>query len=131
MAVTNTLRLLQLPDFVLSSLKAGAISAGHARALVTIEDESLVRKLLQKILKDEWSVRQIEEAVRLSHSNSKDSATTSSKPKTFNTFTEEISKRLRQAFGTKVEIKQKSKGGEIRIEYYSDDDLERILGILD
>lgn len=127
--VTNMLRLLNLPDFIQTALISNAVSTGHARALITIEDPSVQKKLLDKIIKLGWSVRDVEEAVRNLNSNpsKKKSVQTDSK----NPFYDEISTRLRRTFSTKVAIKPKAKGGEIKIEYYSEEDLERILSIFD
>ncbi len=127
--VTNMLRLLSLPDFMQTALITNAITTGHARALITIEDESVQKMLLNKILKLGWSVRDVEDAVRnLDSSTSKKKST---KPEQKNPFYDEISSRLRRTFSTKVAIKPKAKGGEIKIEYYSEEDLERILSIFD
>jgi ParB family chromosome partitioning protein len=127
--VTNMMRLLALPDFVQLALKNNDITAGHARALLPVEDEKHQKQLLSKIIKQDWSVRQIEEAIR------KLSATISKKKTVAlgesNPFIEEISNRLRRTLGTKVNLRPKKDGGEIRIEYYSDEDLERILSKLD
>jgi ParB family chromosome partitioning protein len=128
--VTNMLRLLTLPDFIQTALKKNEIAMGHARSLITIEDLSDQQKLLKKAVTNEWSVRQMEDAVRALSSSSKKKRTTPKKDPN-NPFYEEISSRLRQTFSTKVQVNPKAKGGEIRIEYYSEDDLERILGILD
>jgi len=129
--VTNMLRLLTLPDFIQNALKKNEIAMGHARSLITIEDDSDQQKLLKKAISNEWSVRQMEEAVRnLSSPKSKKKKTSSDKDAD-NPFYKDISSRLRQTFSTKVEVKPKAKGGEIKIEYYSEDDLERILAILD
>ncbi|MBO6524907.1 MAG: ParB/RepB/Spo0J family partition protein [Balneolaceae bacterium] len=127
--VTNMLRLLNLPDFIQAALVSGKITTGHARSLITIEDQTVQQKLLNKIIKLGWSVRQVEDVVRElgnSTSKKKPSKTTSKDP-----FYDEISTRLRRTFSTKVNIKPKAKGGEIKIEYYSEEDLERILAIFD
>lgn len=129
--VTNMLRLLNLPDFIQSALKSNQISMGHARALITIEDEAVQQKILKKVIDKGLSVRQIEEAVRDVMTSSKAKKKPSSKKETSNPFYDEISSRLRRTFSTKVNVQPKKEGGEIRIEYYSDDDLERILGIFD
>ncbi len=129
--VTNMLRLLNLPAFIQSALKSNQISMGHARALITIEDEEVQQKILKKVIDKGLSVRQIEEAVRDVMSPSPAKKKSSSKKETSNPFYEDISARLRRTFSTKVNVQPKKKGGEIRIEYYSDDDLERILGIFD
>ncbi len=127
--VTNMLRLLNLPDFIQAALVSGKISTGHARALITIEDVAVQQKLLNKIIKLGWSVRQVEDAVR--ELGSAKSNKKSSRPEAKNPFYDEISARLRRTFSTKVNIKPKAKGGEIKIEYYSEEDLERILSIFD
>ncbi|MFN1834116.1 ParB/RepB/Spo0J family partition protein [Balneola sp. MJW-20] len=129
--VTNMLRLLTLPDYIQKALKSNLISMGHARALVSIEDESLQKSILDKTLSNDWSVRQIEEAVRKGEEKPSGKKSTTRKPDLEDPFYEEISSRLRKKFSTKVNLKAKSKGGEIRIEYYSDDDLERILNLID
>ncbi len=128
-AVTNMLRLLNLPDFIQTALKKELISMGHARALVSIESEEDQQKLLRKTVQNDWSVRDIENAVRTIGTPSTRKKA-SRKPKT-DPFYDEISSRLRNTFSTKVQVKPKAKGGEIKIEYYSEEDLERILGILD
>ncbi|MEX2605397.1 MAG: ParB/RepB/Spo0J family partition protein [Gracilimonas sp.] len=129
--VTNMLRLLTLPDFIQSALKSNQISMGHARALITIEDEDIQHKILKKILDKGLSVRQIEDAVRNLTNPAKAKKKTNTKNDPDNPFYEEISARLRSTFSTKVNVVPKKKGGEIKIEYYSDDDLERILSIFD
>lgn len=129
--VTNMLRLLNLPDFIQSALKSNKISMGHARALITIEDEAVQQKILKKVIDEGLSVRQIEEAVRKATSSSKSQKKSTTKKDTSNPFYEEISARLRSTFSTKVSVNPKKKGGEIRIEYYSEDDLERLLSIFD
>ncbi len=127
--VTNMLRLLNLPDFIQTALINDEISIGHARALITIEDTALQSKLLNKIIKEGWTVRQVEDAVRSVHAPSKKKTTPTKQPA--NPFYDEISKRLRNTLSTKVNVKPKAKGGEISIEYYSEEDLERILSIFD
>ncbi|HBX65990.1 MAG: hypothetical protein CL670_09055 [Balneola sp.] len=129
--VTNMLRLLNLPDFIQSALKSNQISMGHARSLITIEDEEVQQKILNKVIDKGLSVRQIEEAVRDIMSPSKSKKTSKTKKESSNPFYEEISSRLRRTFSTKVNVHPKKEGGEIKIEYYSDDDLERILNIFD
>ena len=127
--VTNMLRLLNLPDYIQTSLIRGEISIGHARALITIEDTEIQARLLKKIIAEHWSVRQVEDAVR--ELNMPEKKKKSAKKEPTNPFYEEISSRLRRTFSTKVNVKPKAKGGEINIEYYSEEDLERILSIID
>lgn len=127
--VTNMLRLLNLPDFIQAALISSVITIGHARALITIESKADQQKILTKIVKLGWSVRQVEDAVRELGSGTKKKAVKKAEPA--NVFYDEISTRLRRTFSTKVQVKPKAKGGEIKIEYYSEDDLERILAIFD
>lgn len=126
--VTNMLRLLTLPDFIQNALKRNEIAMGHARALVSLEQEEDQQKLLKKAIANDWSVRQMEDQVRVIGTPK-----TKKKPKQNDNdpFYEDISSRLRRTFSTKVQVKPKANGGEIKIEYYSEDDLERILGLLD
>ena len=128
--VTNMMRLLQLPDFLQAALRDEQISTGHARALISVEKETDQRSILKRILKKSLSVRQTEKLVR--SLSEKDEKTDSRKQTTKESpFLNQIEKRLRDNLSTKVNIKQKGDGGEIRIEYYSNDDLERLLQILD
>ncbi len=129
--VTNMLRLLQLPDFIQAALRDESISTGHARALINLKSEADQKKILKKILSGSLSVRQTEELVR--SFEKKNEQTRSEKPpvKESNPFLDDISKRLRNTLSTKVSVKAKAKGGEIRIEYYSDDDLERLMQMFD
>lgn len=128
--VTNMMRLLQLPDFLQAALRDEKISTGHARALISVENESDQKQILKKILKKSLSVRQTEKVVR--SLSKKDEQADHGKKKTKDSpFLNQIEKRLRNNLSTKVNIRQKGDGGEIRIEYYSNDDLERLLQILD
>lgn len=127
--VTNMMRLLNLPDFIQAALVNGDITIGHARALITIENPRAQSNLLDNIIKQGWNVRQVEDAVRELSTPSKKNSPKKKAP--VDPFYEEISGRLRRTFSTKVNVKPKAKGGEISIEYYSDEDLERILSIFD
>lgn len=129
--ITNTLRLLQLPDFIQAALRDESISSGHARSLINLKSEEDQRKILKTILSKSLSVRQTEELVR---SFDKKSEQNRKKPvkKVEKPFLVNLSKRLRERLGTKVSIREKGKqGGEIRIEYYSNDDLERLINYFD
>lgn len=128
--VTNMMRLLQLPDFLQAALRDEKISTGHARALINVENETDQRSILKNILKKSLSVRQTEKLVR-SLSEKDDKEDSRKQTKKVSPFLNQIEKRLRDNLSTKVNIKQKGAGGEIRIEYYSNDDLERLLQILD
>ena len=111
--VTNMMRLLHLPDFIQTALIGNEITIGHARALITIEDKKAQSAILDKIIKQGWNVRQVEDAVRdlTSPSNKK----TSKKKQVTNPFYDEISSRLRRTFSTKVNVKPKAKGGKYNL----------------
>jgi ParB family chromosome partitioning protein len=130
--VTNMLRLLNLTPAIQSALKQRKISTGHARSLLSIEDEKVQEKILNKTIEEGWSVRQIEDAVRkLSNKKSQPASKKKTKREEIDIHLDAISKRLRSKLSTKVELKTKKKGGEIRIEYYSEDDLERLLSMFE
>lgn len=128
--VTNMLRLLQLPAFIQAALRDETITTGHARALINVKNEKDQEKILQSIQKKDLSVRQTEDLVK-SYDKKKEQKSTKRTPPERNPFLDDVSKRLRNKFSTKVNIKQKGKGGEIRIEYYSDEDLERLIQLFD
>jgi len=127
--VTNMLRLLTLPAFIQAGLRDEKISMGHARALISIEDPEDQEKIYKKAVKNDYSVRQIEKAVRSLGEEKSDTGKT--KQDDNSTFYNEISNRLRRKLSTKVNIKSKKNGGEIRIEYYSDEELERLLELFE
>ena len=107
---------------------------GHARALISIGDEKKQLKLYGKILSDGWSVRKIEEAVKGKDTSSpkKSSSSSGTSPMRGDSSFNGIETRLRHKFGTKIVIrKNTSGGGEVAIEYYSPDDLDRIIELLE
>lgn len=129
--VTNMLRLLNLRPTIQSALKTNKISTGHARTLITIEDPKVQDKLLNKAIEEDWSVRQIEDAVRKLDQKKKSRNKLLKEKDQKDVHLMEISNRLRNKYSTRVQIKKKNKGGEIRLEYYSDDDFERLISLLE
>lgn len=127
--VTNMLRLLNLPAFIQAGLRDEKISMGHARALISVDDSNKQEKIYKKAVKNDYSVRQIEKAVR--SLDEKKSRSRETEKDENSTFYNEISNRLRRTLSTKVNIKSKKNGGEIRIEYYSDEELERLLELFE
>ena len=123
--VTNMLRLLQLPDFIQAALRDERISAGHARSLINVKNEIDQKKILSKIGKKSLSVRQTEDLVK-SYDKKSDQKKRAPKKKE-NPFLNDLTNQLRNKLSTKVSIKQKAKGGEIKIEFYSNEDLERLI----
>lgn len=128
--VTNMLRLLNLPAFIQAGLRDQKISMGHARALLSVEDEEVQEKIYKNILDKGYSVRKTEKVIRkLKEDRNKKSQ--KKKDNGDNAFLKEISNRLRSTLSTKVNIKSKKNGGEIRIEYYSDEELDRLLDLFE
>ena len=127
-AVSNTLRLLQLPGPVQSLVDSGALSAGHARALLGLEDHRYAVYLAEKASSEGWSVRQ-EEAVRNRREMGKPQ---SSKSVTHVRPVEiiELEKRLSDRLGSKVKITYRNQKGKVEVRFGSLEDLERIYRIL-
>ena len=127
-AVANTLRLLNLPKDVQASLRAGHISAGHARAILSFDDRERQMLLWKRIIKEGLSVRRAEQAAKkLTSPHALPQA-----PRKRSAHLMQIEERLRNLLGTHVRLHhRKGKGGSIEIEYYSDEDLERLLDLFE
>jgi ParB family chromosome partitioning protein len=127
--VTNYLRLLKLPDEIQLAVRKGEVSAGHARALITIEDPVLQMSIFKKIVSKGLSVRQVEHAVRDSGKRTTSTPRTAA-PIAPSASLSHIEEQMRQKLGTKVEVRDMADGkGTIVIEYYSLDDLDRLLDL--
>ncbi|WP_345954676.1 ParB/RepB/Spo0J family partition protein [Mucilaginibacter sp. PAMB04168] len=129
--VTNYLRLLKLPPSIQASIRDGDISMGHARALITITDPIKQVHLHQQILQHGLSVRKVEEMVRdLQQGNAQKKEARKPEPVSFQI--QKIQDDLASKFSTKVKLKVSNKGaGSIEIPFLSQDDLTRILEMLD
>ena len=129
-AIANSLRLLKLPPEIKSALKSGDISAGHARAILGVRKSLQMMTLYQKVMRSGLNVRQTEELVKNIAESSKElQKIQKSVPR--NSEIIQIENNLISKFGTKVVIQKKRGGkGKIQIEFYSENDLQRILDIL-
>ena len=129
-AIANSLRLLKLPSEIKSALKSGDISAGHARAILGVRKSLQMMTLYQKVIRSGLNVRQTEELVKNIAESSKElQKIQKSEPR--NSEIVQIENNLISKFGTKVVIQKKRGGkGKIQIEFYSENDLQRILDIL-
>lgn len=127
--VANMLRLLTLPKDILRMLSEGVLSTGHVRALIPLKDNYKQIKAAKEIIKHHLSVRQTEELVnKLLEKDNKPE-----KVKTVNINPEilDITEQFQSVFGTKVQIKSRKNGnGKIEIEFYSEEDLTRIIDIV-
>ena len=125
-AVANSLRLNHLCDGVKKMLISGELTQGHARALIPIENEEEQLLLAEKIVKEGLNVRQVEAMV--SEIGKPEKKASSKKENTMlQKYYKEVEDSLGNRFGTKVKIHEGTKKGKIEIEYYSKEDLERIL----
>lgn len=125
--VTNFIRLLKLPKQIQQSAQNGDVSMGHARALLSLEKIEDQLELWKKIVKNNLSVRQVENTVRKLQQSQKNSL---DKKSVKSIYVEDVENKLRSHFTTKVNIKSKAKGGTIEIDYYTDDDLNRVLSLI-
>ncbi len=126
--VANFIRLLQLPAEVQKLVSEGKLSMGHARALLAVDEEQLKRKLAKKVIEEDLSVRQLEELVQKLPKNV--SRETIRKKAGKNPLIKQTEDQLRSYFGTSVHVRHGNKKGKIEIEYYSDEDLQRIIELI-
>jgi ParB family transcriptional regulator, chromosome partitioning protein len=130
--VSNYLRLLKLPAEIQVGVRDNKISMGHARSLITMEDQKLQLKLFQKIIREDLSVRKTEELTRKTETDSLPKATDQARQKEQNLPFEELNNQLSDFFAAKVTFQHNHNGsGKIVIPFRSDDELERIMGIFD
>jgi len=128
--VTNYLRLLKLPPTIQASIRDGQISMGHAKALITVDDSTKQLFLHKQIIKDELSVRKVEELVRALQRGPQKKEGKQPEPLSFQV--QKIQDDLASKFSTQVKLKVNGQGkGSIEIPFLSEDDLNRILEMLD
>ncbi|NQF13807.1 ParB/RepB/Spo0J family partition protein [Brevibacillus sp. HB1.3] len=125
--VANMLRLLQLPEKIRKMVSAAELSMGHSRALLGVTDKKLQQQLANDVVEKGLSVRQLEELVKQLNVSRETKKKKSAKNEPVLI---EMEERLRSRFGTSVKIKKGSKRGKIEIDFYSQEDLERIIEML-
>lgn len=128
--IANTLRLLTLAPQYQDMLQRGAISAGHARALLSLDDPAKQARLAGQIIKQGLSVRQAEELARALKEAKPLNAQGKPLPPPADPIFMDIARRLKDKWGVKVAVNDKKGRGQIVIDYYSEDDLQRILDSL-
>lgn len=132
-AVANTMRLLGLPESVKDALRAGRISEGHARAILSIEGEDAQSEICGRIVSGGLSVRESERLAKSwgkAGGGAKKKASVPRETLALDPNLQQIESELRLILGTKVDIIKTKDRGRIEVEFYSDDDLQRIVELL-
>lgn len=124
--ITNSLRLLKLPEEIRKYVADGLLSSGHARAIVSAGSITHQMEIAEAAVKNGLSVRQIEKMAQ----EKKSSAGSKAKPRQKNADVKRVEDDLKDVLGTKVTLNQKGKKGKIEIEFYSREDLERLIELL-
>lgn len=125
--IANMVRLLALPKQAIAYINNGELSMGHGRALLGLKDQNLLPSIVKKINKEKLNVRQVEQLI---HKLNKKQVKKKEKPKK-DVFIQERETVLRERLGTGVHIRRGKRKGKIEIEFYTDDDLERIIQLLE
>ena len=130
--VANALRLLKLPAKVRAMVADGTLSGGHARALVSIEDVEMQMEGARRAISRGWSVREMEAFAAQVNGEKKKSSEKKAKSKAaaVNAEIQAVEEELRAALGTKVRIQHGKRGGSIVIDYYSKEELDRLIDLL-
>ena len=124
--IANSLRLLRLPETIRKYVEDGSLSTGHAKAIAAVSDEKKQIELAEVAIRDGLSVRQLEKLAQQDKSGVK----TRSRVKQKTADVKRVEEDLKNALGTKVTLNQKGKKGKIEIEFYSKDELERLIELL-
>lgn len=123
--ISNALRLLKLPEEIQGHVRSGNLSSGHARALVAVSDEKLQMEICRKAIKEGLSVRDVE---RLVAGGGKKRRKPVRRVKSADTLS--VENELQSLYGTKITINQKGRKGTIEMEFYSTDELNRLIDLL-
>jgi ParB family chromosome partitioning protein len=127
--VTNTLRLLKLPEMVRRFLQNGELSMGHARAILGLSTEAAQLSLAKRVIKEKLSVRECEELAR-AKPDQKTISRRIPRQKRYSTEQLALIETLQRRFGTKVDLHTGQKGGKLIIHYFSLDELDHILAVI-
>jgi len=121
--ITNTIRILGLPEEIRKMIEKGRITAGHARSILGLNNQKDQINIAREIAKGKLSVRETEKRVKDRNEKTKNT-------KTKNLETMDLEEKLQRILGTRVEFVEKDQGGKIEVYYYSNEDLERLLEII-
>lgn len=129
--IANFLRLLQLPESIKQYVSRGTLSMGHARAIVGVKDDKVKKELAETTISKQWSVRELEEAVKtLEETPGQEKERSKQKEKNRDPYINQAEDQLRDIYRTTVKIKNQQDKGKIELLYYSKDDLNRLLELL-
>lgn len=126
--IANVMRLLTLPEDIIVYISNGELSMGHGRALLGLKDKDKLYPLLKKIRQEQLNVRQVEQIIN-DMNNAKTKKKT--KPKEKDIFIQRQELKLQDVLGTNVKIQQNKHKGKIEIEFYTNEDLERLISLLE
>ena len=126
-AVANLLRLLTLPEDIITMVRQGTLSAGHARVLAGLESDEMKMTLARQTITNEWSVRQLENAVALMRKSTPTLPKTPQKVHSLPAELTELETFCRETFGVRATITGNQKKGKITLQYYSAEELEQVL----
>jgi len=130
-AITNTLRLLKLPAEIKLAIKNLILSAGHARALLGLENEKEIVNVFKIVRRQNMSVRETENYIKKLKAKKDAPEKKTAKQQTKSIFVRKSEETLMTVLGTRVQIKPGKKKGVIEVQYFGDEDLERIIELLD
>ncbi|WJH36220.1 ParB/RepB/Spo0J family partition protein [Paenibacillus sp. CC-CFT747] len=128
--VANFLRLLQLPEEIKQHVSRGTLSMGHARAIVGVKNDKVKKQLAEAVISEQWSVRELEEAIKKQDGRESKAPDKKKVDKKKNPFINQAEENLRDHFQTTVKIKHGNNKGKIELMYFSEDDLQRLLEML-
>ena len=130
-AVANAVRLLNLSEPLQTHLRQGRLSVGHAKVILGLEGAQQQTLVANRVIKESLSVRETEELIDKLQGGSTGKTSTQRSPQTRGVHVISLENRLKEKLGTKVSLTYREGKGALTIKYFSDDDLERILNILD
>ena len=136
--IANMLRLLHLPSALKNDLETGRITSGHARCILALPNEGVQLEMRQRLLRNSWSVRETERQVRMklnylskfSQKDSSNNSVTNASSLDEDIQIQHLEDQLQRCLGTNVDIKFKNGKGQIKIDYYSLDEFERLYDLL-
>jgi len=130
-SISNTIRLLQLPAEIQGMLNEGKLAMGHARALLGLDDSAYAIHIAKRAVEDGWSVRQVEDAVRVRAEAAPATAPRRGRPRTPRPAAIiELEERLAEHLEARVDIAYGGKAGKVTVKFADIDDLERIYELL-